>query len=211
MRRVGRPPTSVSATTRPRIIAAARACFAKDGYDKTTNRDIAERAGLTTGAIYHYFDSKPELFAAVDADTFAVIRQEFLDALRNAEPTFVTQVTAIWNRAAELHASDQSYAGFAMVSPIERLRHRDIPDDIGGNTPHELLREVVRNARARGELADDIDDELVLAVLVVITMGLAQSAAASDDVIGHRRTTGVFARVLDGTLLAPAHRGEVAR
>jgi hypothetical protein len=120
----------------------------------------------------------------------------------------VAQVTAVWNRAAELHASDQSYAGFAMVSPIERLRHQDIPEEVGASTPHELLREIVKDARARGELADDIDDELVLTVLVVITIGLAQSAAASDDVTGHRRTTEVFARVLDGTLLAAAHRGD---
>jgi AcrR family transcriptional regulator len=201
-RRRGRPPASTSATTRARIITAARICFARDGYDKTTNKEIADAAQLTTGAIYHYFDSKPALFAAVATETFELIRREFLDALANAEPTFVGQVTAIWGRAAALHASDRSYAGFAMISPIERLRHHEIPADLDGHAPHEVLGQIVKDARARGELATDVDDDTVLAVLVAITIGLAQSAAANDDVDDHRRTTETFRRVLDGTLLA---------
>jgi AcrR family transcriptional regulator len=202
-RRRGRPPASTSATTKARIIAAARACFARDGYDKTTNKEIAEAAGLTTGAIYHYFDSKPALFAAVAAETFELIRSEFLDALQDAEPTFVGQVTAVWDRAAALHASDRSYAGFAMISPIERARHDEIPAELEGHAPHEVLREIVTNARARGELAVDVDDDTVLSLLVVITIGLAQAAAASESVDDHRRTTAAFRRVLDGSLLTP--------
>ena len=210
-RRRGRPPASTSATTRTRILAAARACFAKDGYDKTTNKEIAEAAGLTTGAIYHYFDSKPALFAAVATETSELIRREFLDALQDTGPTFVGQVTAIWDRAATLHESDRSYAGFAMISPIERLRHEEIPVEVVGHAPHEVLREIVTSARARGELAADLDDETVLNVLVVITLGLAQSAAASDSVEDHRRTTEAFRRVLDGTLLTPVGDGPARR
>ena len=39
--------------------------FASQGYDGTTNRAIAEAGGLSGAAIYHYFDSKAELYAAV--------------------------------------------------------------------------------------------------------------------------------------------------
>jgi AcrR family transcriptional regulator len=196
---------SVSATTRARIIVAARECFARDGYDKTTNKEIADAAGITTGAIYHYFDSKPALFAAVASETFSLIRNEFRDAVDAAEPNFVAQVSALWDRAAALHESDRSLAGFAMVSPIETVRHKEIPPlDAGGHAPHQLLEEIVEAARARGELADDVDNDTVLAILVAITSGLAHSAAADVSAAHHRRTTAAFRRVLDGTLVTPA-------
>ena len=193
---------SVSVTTRARIVSAARACFARDGYDRTTNKDIADAAGITTGAIYHYFDSKPELFAAVATETFELIRVEFVDALSHAEPNFVAQVSALWERAAALHERDRSLAPFAMVSPIETLRHREIPPPHrGDHAPHQALEEVVAAARARGELADDIDDGTVLDVLVAMTMGLAHFAAA-DEQGHHRRTSEAFRRVIDGTLVS---------
>ncbi len=47
------------------IIDAALQVFAQNGYDGTTNRQIARAAGLNSAAlIYHYFPSKTELFKA---------------------------------------------------------------------------------------------------------------------------------------------------
>ena len=44
--------------------------FARDGYEATTNRSIAKASGITSGAIYHYFDSKAELYAAVYEEVY---------------------------------------------------------------------------------------------------------------------------------------------
>ena len=44
-----------------RIIEAAQRLIAEQGVEKTSMRLIAERAGLTTGAIYYYYKSKEEL------------------------------------------------------------------------------------------------------------------------------------------------------
>lgn len=53
-------------TTRKReILAAALACFSSKGYDATTLADIRERAGASTGSIYHHFVNKAELAAAL--------------------------------------------------------------------------------------------------------------------------------------------------
>jgi AcrR family transcriptional regulator len=68
---VGRPPATDSAETRRRILAGARTCFGRYGYDKTTNKDIASAAGITAGAIYHYFPSKTQLFKAAVAEKAA--------------------------------------------------------------------------------------------------------------------------------------------
>jgi AcrR family transcriptional regulator len=50
--------------TRRKILLAAMECFASKGYQKTTIREIAARAGMTLGAVYHHFDGKKELLMA---------------------------------------------------------------------------------------------------------------------------------------------------
>ncbi len=47
------------------IIAAARECFIRDGYENTHTDAILERAGVSRGALYHYFSSKRDVFEAV--------------------------------------------------------------------------------------------------------------------------------------------------
>jgi AcrR family transcriptional regulator len=44
-----------------KIIEAAQRLIAVQGVEKTSMRDIAEEAGITTGAIYYYYKSKEEL------------------------------------------------------------------------------------------------------------------------------------------------------
>ena len=47
-RRLGRPPASDSADTKQRILAVARSSFGELGWEKTTNKDIAAKAGITS-------------------------------------------------------------------------------------------------------------------------------------------------------------------
>lgn len=49
---------------REQIVEAALRVFAQKGFDKATNKDIAQEAGITAGLIYHYFKSKEELLKA---------------------------------------------------------------------------------------------------------------------------------------------------
>ncbi len=44
-----------------KIIEAAQHLITQKGVEKTSMRDIAEEAGITTGAIYYYYKSKEEL------------------------------------------------------------------------------------------------------------------------------------------------------
>jgi AcrR family transcriptional regulator len=46
-------------------LAAARTLFAERGFAATGREHIAERAGVTRGALYHHFGSKEQLFRAV--------------------------------------------------------------------------------------------------------------------------------------------------
>lgn len=60
IRRRGRRPAGED--TRGLIIAAARAEFGSRGYDATTIRGIARRAGVDARLVHHYFDGKEEIF-----------------------------------------------------------------------------------------------------------------------------------------------------
>jgi AcrR family transcriptional regulator len=49
------------AATRTALLDAAIDCLVEDGYARTTTRRIAERAGVSPGALQHHFASKAEL------------------------------------------------------------------------------------------------------------------------------------------------------
>jgi len=51
--------------TRARLVTAAKEIFERDGFLDARISDIAERAGLSHGSFYHYFESKEEVFREV--------------------------------------------------------------------------------------------------------------------------------------------------
>lgn len=59
---------------RRQIMEAALPLFAQKGFKGTTNRDIAEAAGIAPGLIYWYFKNKEGLFTAI-IDEFLPIGQ----------------------------------------------------------------------------------------------------------------------------------------
>ena len=54
--------------TRARLVAAAKDIFERDGFLDARISDIAEKAGLSHGSFYHYFESKEEVFREVVAE-----------------------------------------------------------------------------------------------------------------------------------------------
>jgi AcrR family transcriptional regulator len=58
-------------TRRREILAGARACFARHGYEGATVRRLEEQTGLSRGAIFHHFRDKEALFLAVAEDDAA--------------------------------------------------------------------------------------------------------------------------------------------
>jgi len=53
--------------TRARLVDAAKQIFEENGFLEARISDIAERAGLSHGSFYHYFDSKEQIFQEVVA------------------------------------------------------------------------------------------------------------------------------------------------
>jgi len=76
--------------TRSRLVSAAKEVFERDGFLEARISDIAERAGLSHGSFYHYFESKEEVFrevaAEVDERLSAPLNSVILDPSSSATP-----------------------------------------------------------------------------------------------------------------------------
>jgi AcrR family transcriptional regulator len=59
------PRSTKGARTRARLLEAAKQVFEDDGFLNARISDIAERAGLSHGSFYHYFESKEQIFHEV--------------------------------------------------------------------------------------------------------------------------------------------------
>jgi AcrR family transcriptional regulator len=78
-------------TRRTEIIDAARACFLRSGFHKTTTDEICREASITPGGLYHYFGSKEELISAVidrSAETAVERMRNLIADSMNAESAF---------------------------------------------------------------------------------------------------------------------------
>jgi AcrR family transcriptional regulator len=62
--------------TRAALLDAARALIREEGYERTTLAAVAERAGMTTGAIYGNFKNRDELFIALGQKFWAPVKPE---------------------------------------------------------------------------------------------------------------------------------------
>jgi AcrR family transcriptional regulator len=68
------------------ILDAAFACFRRRGFHQTTMQDIYREAGLSPGAVYHYFRSKEDIMsAAIDGHTAEWTG--LIAAVRSLEPS----------------------------------------------------------------------------------------------------------------------------
>ncbi|MEX2395102.1 MAG: helix-turn-helix domain-containing protein, partial [Actinomycetota bacterium] len=69
-----------SEATRVKLLSVARMLFAEQGFADTPLDLVAERAGVTKGALYHHFKNKRDLFQAV----FEQLEQEMCDKVITA-------------------------------------------------------------------------------------------------------------------------------
>lgn len=62
--------------TRAKLLEAARSLIREKGYEHTTLENIAEKAGMTTGAIYGNFKNREEFFISLGQTYWAPIKPQ---------------------------------------------------------------------------------------------------------------------------------------
>jgi TetR/AcrR family transcriptional repressor of uid operon len=67
--------TSRKTLQRERILAAAQACFAENGFHAASMATIAETAGVSPGLIYRYFENKNAIILAIIDKQLMVVRR----------------------------------------------------------------------------------------------------------------------------------------
>ena len=124
-KKLGRPCDTDAGETRNILVKEARRSFADVGYDATTNRALAQAAGITTGAIYHYFPSKLDMYVAAYAEMQEVVQSTFEAAAAKHE-TFTDKFSAILDSIALMSAEDPSLASFVVGVASESQRHPEL-------------------------------------------------------------------------------------
>ncbi|WP_238013862.1 helix-turn-helix domain-containing protein [Dactylosporangium sp. AC04546] len=56
------------AARRRQILDAAAACFAREGFHRTSVQDIVRESGVSAGLVYRYFTGKEDMIAAIVAE-----------------------------------------------------------------------------------------------------------------------------------------------
>ena len=67
------------------VLEAARSAFFELGMEKTSIREVAQRAGYTPGAIYSYFSSKEEMYGALLGESLDRLNAQVAGAVRSSD------------------------------------------------------------------------------------------------------------------------------
>lgn len=204
-RRRGRPPATDSATTRDAILDGARKLFGERGYGSVTNKDLAASAGITTGALYHYVESKLDLYLSVHDDMQARIYDRFQKA-EASETTFIGKLDAVLAAAGAMNEEDPTLAKFVGVVRADIRRHPEIAEHLRGRAEarERFFVSIVDSGVATGEIESD-DRQLVREFVRVILVGLTEGT--SDSVARQRRAIESIMGVVRGTLIHPPRSG----
>lgn len=119
--------------TRERIIKAAARLFAKEGYDNATTRGIAAKAGIATGTLFNYFESKEAIVAALISEAVSRAQQEIQK--RDDETLEEELFTFIWTELSALgeYRKFLAQAAETILSPLRRHSHESAGESIRTN------------------------------------------------------------------------------
>lgn len=101
-------------STRRRIQDAALQLFAAKGFFATGIREIADRVGVTTAALYHYMGSKDELL-------IEIMTSSMTQLIRTAEESLATEREP----AAALATLVRAHVGYHALDPLRSMVNDD--------------------------------------------------------------------------------------
>ncbi|MGD8455188.1 MAG: TetR/AcrR family transcriptional regulator [Anaerolineales bacterium] len=150
--------------TKNRIYTSAIELMEKEGFDNITIADISEKAGVSVGAFYHYFDSKNDILAEI---------------FHRADEYFSTQVI---NSLGEESAPEQIveyfdyYAKFNLSSGVETTQQLFSPKIkffINEKRPMiTILHDLIIEGQKKKEIREDIDSKELVRYLFIMARGI---------------------------------------
>jgi AcrR family transcriptional regulator len=182
VRRLGRPADADSAATRLKVLNEARVLFARDGLSNTTNRALADAAGLSPTAIYHYFSSKSELYEEVCRDVIDRVVDMFITAASSSD-SLVTRLDSLFTQIGNINSNDPSVSAFIMGMSDEARRHpeiRDVAVSLQTKMATTLL-EMIESAPDRDTLLRGASSSALADMLLASLGGFARLRVNTND------------------------------
>lgn len=200
-RRRGRPPDTKSSETREAILSGARKLFGERGYGAVTNKDLAAAAGVTTGALYHYVESKLDLYLEVHRDMQTKIYGRFQLA-ESSQDTFIGKLEAVLDAAHDMNREDPSLTKFVGAVRADTRRYPEVREPLGdaNNARERFFTDIVEAGISSGEVRRE-DAALLQEFIRIILVGLTDGS--SESLEQHRRAIDSIMAVMRGELVRP--------
>lgn len=135
------------------ILNVARELVFEKGLHAVTIKQIAQRAGLSVGAIYLYYKSKEDLYAALQVEALDLLSRYLRDACRG-EASVENKIRVIAQATLQFRRDYKSY--FDILDYFLSLPETIFPADIKarvddhGNQVFTLIAEVVKEGIRQG-------------------------------------------------------------
>jgi TetR/AcrR family transcriptional regulator len=110
-----RPPDD----TRDRIIDAAQAIFARDGFVGAKMQEIAARVGIQRPSLFYHFKNKEALFVAVHEQVFGRIERLFRESLAPDGDAFV-KLDRLSRAVLAVMAEEPDFAAMVARTAVDR-------------------------------------------------------------------------------------------
>ncbi|WP_460962715.1 TetR/AcrR family transcriptional regulator [Parasphingorhabdus pacifica] len=148
-------------TVPERLMSAATRLFAEYGFETTSVQQIVDAAGVTKGAMYHYFGSKDDLLYEIYARLLRVQTARMEAAASSTEPV-ARRLHAV---AADVVATTTANLDDTVIFfRSMHLLHSDKRAEVRAERRryHERVRELIEEGQADGTFRPDKPAELVV-------------------------------------------------
>jgi AcrR family transcriptional regulator len=169
---------------RKKIVAEASALFMEKGYSATTMDDIAERLGVTKAAIYQYYKSKVDLFAAVTEfqrqELAGMLERSFADReLMQGASVLFDDLLDYMNRSMEMYTD-----GMAVAVHNENIR-TILREDRYGDL--DVIERFIEGQKKKGLIHSSIDSRILAVACDALIYGLMFDVMIGMDPVEAKR------------------------
>ena len=152
--------------TRRRVLDAARDLFETVGYEETTVREIATRAGVAVGSVFTCFASKAEVLSQVMLDRLDDLYAELDLITPHLRGTVVDRLSSIF---ALHYAFETRRTPLFLAHIAAAYNWRPGSDSVPyGRNPRlrGMIHDCIADGRGRGEVSDEADISLIVDTLM---------------------------------------------
>ncbi|MER7397662.1 TetR/AcrR family transcriptional regulator [Streptomyces sp. NPDC000151] len=144
-----------------RLLATATRLFAEQGYDRTSVQEIVEAAGVTKGALYHYFGSKDDLLHEVYGRVLR-LQQERLDRFAGADAPVEQRLR---DAAADVVVTtienlDDTKIFFRSMHQLSPEKDKQVRAE--RRRYHERFRALIEEGQRSGVFTPDVPADLIV-------------------------------------------------